>query len=396
VDVERTDCSTGIPVGDEHKKLRTKAIKDMRYLYQNAAAVLILDEWIRQIPWTAPTPAMLARVYQCNWIKRLWTHQEGFFPKELWVQFSDQAVKIEDIEDKAQEYEKDMIPKGIFSRFASIVSWKVPSQYVFFRMAYMNMGKERAKIYGLYGPLADIMRLRRTTRQGDEAVCLATILGLELDPYLAILDKPDAEAANKRMQILLKEINKFQRGLIFNNWERLNVPGGGFGWAPKTLLGHRGGRDNTELGVWDQRHSDIQWHENKAGLLVEYPGFAAFDFSAATRLSVGSADRAFVVLLEPGVNGFNPPFVVELSPNEVAWDKHSQYTIIWSKVPKEGEEGILAAIGYASPSSNGVIVFTHLCLARIRKLDPPRDKIPDWIDSVTAYSLPEDTKWLVL
>ena len=136
----------------------------------------------------------VARVYQCNWIKRLRTHQEGFFPKELWVQFSDQAVKIDAMANKAHEYEKDMTPRGIFSLFASVVGWKVPSQYVFFRMTYMNMCKDKAKIYGLYGPLADIMRLRRTTRQGDEAVCLATILGLELGPYLANSDKPDADA----------------------------------------------------------------------------------------------------------------------------------------------------------------------------------------------------------
>jgi hypothetical protein len=87
---------------------------------------------------------------------------------------------------------------------------------------------------------------------------------------------------------------------------------------------------------------------------------------------------------------------VELSPNEIVWDKHSQYAVIWSEAPKEGEEGILAAIGHASPGSGGVTIFTHLCLARIRKLDPPRDEVPDWIDSVMAYGLPENTKWLVL
>jgi len=68
---------------------------------------------------------------------------------------------------------------------------------------------------------------------------------------------------------------------------------------------------------------------------------------------------------------------VELSPNEIVWDKNSQYTVIWSKVPKEGEEGILAAIGHGWPGSDDMTVFTPLCLAIFRKLDPPRDEIPD-------------------
>jgi hypothetical protein len=53
-------------------------------------------------------------------------------------------------------------------------------------MAYRSMGKDKAKIYELCGPLVGIVRLLRTPRQGDEFFCLATILGLELDPYFAI------------------------------------------------------------------------------------------------------------------------------------------------------------------------------------------------------------------
>jgi hypothetical protein len=363
----------------------------MGYLYENAAAVLILDEWLRQIPSTAPTPAILARTYKSNWIKRLWTHQEGFFPKELWVQFSDRAIKMQDISDKAWAYEKEMIPKGACLRFPGIASGQVAAQYGFFKFGYKDIRKDKGKIWMLYGPLADIMRLRRTTRQGDETVCLATILGLDLDPYQAIDDKPDADAAKKRMEIFLKEINRFQMGIIFNNWERLETEG--FGWAPKSLLSHRGGVGDSEIGVWDQRQSDIQWDGNMAGLPVQYPGFNLFNFSKATRMSVSSAERAFAVQLEQGDNKeSSSPYVVEVYRNDVVWDNHSRYAVILAKMPEDNEEGVLAAIGHVSTITKGAIVLRHLCLARVRWL---KNETPEWIDTVTSVGLAKDTKWLV-
>lgn len=368
----------------------------MAYIYENASAVLILDEWLRQIPSTSPKPVILARTYQSNWIKRLWTHQEGFFPKQLFVQFSDTAVKMETIYAMAGEYEKEMIPKSIYLQFPNVASVKFSLQYSTFKEEY-ELVRRDGNSWMLYKPLADIMRLRRTSRQGDETKCLATILRFNLDPYSAIQDKPDAEAATKRMPIFLKEINTFNMGLIFNNWERLNVEG--FGWAPRSLLSHRGGENYSELGaVWDSRTTEIQWNRGvAAGLPVQYPGFGPFDFSQATRLSINCADCAFII--EPGGDQGSsaPSFFVAVNPNDIFWDKNTSYAVILSRVPKDdSDEGELAVIGKVSTVSAGVITFHHLCVAKTRML---KDEPSDWInrfDAVTAEGLAEDTNWLVL
>jgi hypothetical protein len=185
----------------------------MRYVYQNAACVLILDEWIQQIPSTAATPVILTRLYQSNWIKRLWTHQEGFFPEEVYVQFSDQAVKLDTISEQKSEYQQDMAAKGIYLLFPALACQRVADQYGIFKFGYIDLQK-KGMIEELYVPLAHIMRLRQTSRQADETVCLATILGLDVHRYLDIPDKPDAEAAKQRMAVLLGEIKKFDAGII--------------------------------------------------------------------------------------------------------------------------------------------------------------------------------------
>ena len=243
-----------------------------------------------------------------------------------------------------------------------------------------------------YEPLTDIMRVRQTSRQGDETICLATILSLEVDPYLAIPDTPDADAAKGRMRIFLTKINRFDMGLIFNNWERLQIEG--FRWAPKTLLAHRGGKGGSEMGVLSPRDSDIQWDGDKAELPVQFPGFSPFDFSKSTRLSIRSSDGAFVIQLKQRESdGSRQRFFVELYPNDVIWGKDTQYAIILSKIPEgDRDEGVLTVISDVSTGSKEVTTIHHLCLVRIRKL---KDDTPDWIDTVTTAILTEDTKWLV-
>jgi hypothetical protein len=328
-------------------------------------------------------------MYQSNWIKRLWTHQEGFFPKEIFVQFSDQAVKLDTITDKRVQYEKDMAAKGIYLHFAAFTSLPISEQYGFFKRGFLDIAGE-GKIWMLYGPLAHIMMVRQTSRQADETVCLATILGLDVHRYLDIPDKPDAEAARQRMAILLGEIKEFQMGIIFNNWDRLQMPG--LTWAPRSLLGHRGGRNHSNIGVWDQRTSEIQWDGSLPGLPVQYPGFSTFDFSQVNRQSISCADRAFAIQPEQGDRESPwPLYIVQVYPNDIVWDSWSQYTVILSKIPEE-DEGVLAVIGEGATGYSEVTKFQHFCLARVRIL---KDEYPEWIDTVTADILPEETKWLV-
>lgn len=362
----------------------------MCFVYSHAKAVLILDEWLRQIPSTAPVPVVLSRTYQSNWIKRLWTHQEGFFPPELWVQFSDRSIEMQSITDMAREYEQSMIPKGIYLKFPSIAIEKVALQYGFFEQAYKNIAAKKEDIWRLYLPLTDIMRVRRTTMQADETVCLATILNIPLSPYQEIQEKDDETTAGKRMEWFLKDINKFPMGLIFNNYERLKTPG--FGWAPKTLLAHRSGQESSEIGVLDDRVDKILWDKaGQPGLPVEYPGFSTFEFSssprASPRMSISGGNRAFAIRSDRG-----KLYKVELFHNDVEWQQDVKLSMILSELPEKTDDGsVLAVIGSNACVYQGRHVIKHLALARVRCLK----ESPGWLDVVTGELLPSSSKWLV-
>jgi hypothetical protein len=66
-----------VPVQDQFKPYRKKSIANMRYIYQNAVAVLVLDPWLQQIPSTSTTPELLVRLCQSAWLRRLWTRKSS-------------------------------------------------------------------------------------------------------------------------------------------------------------------------------------------------------------------------------------------------------------------------------------------------------------------------------
>jgi hypothetical protein len=365
----------------------------MRDVYVNAKCVLILDEGLMQIPSTSPAPVILSRMFQSNWIKRLWTHQEGFFPKELFVQFSDCSVNLDDIGDS--DWMNAMASKGIYTAFTGVAQMRLVMQYGLFKFGFLDMSKSKDHLWKLYKPLAHNMSVRQTSRKADECVCIATVLSLDVLPFLHINDKPDAESAEKRMALLLTTIEKFEAGIIFNSWERLQAPG--FQWAPKSLLGHIG-QNIKELGdgwpVQIQRNSD----GTVAGLPVQFAGFASFDFSRVTRKSIISADRAFAVQPGPGSGEFPwpgdwPLYIVEVKANEVVWEWDKQYSIILGAIPQNGSDGASAVIGEAVTGVEDVTVFHHLCLAVVRPRRVGEDT--ECVDILTLDVLPWGTKWLV-
>lgn len=85
-------------------------------------------------------------------------------------------------------------------------------------------------------PLEDAIGYRYTTRLSNEALCMATMLSIDYQPYLDIPGHP-ADVVKRRMQMFLREISTFNAGLICNAYQRL--PTDGYRWAPRSLLGHR-------------------------------------------------------------------------------------------------------------------------------------------------------------
>ena len=72
-----------VPVEDQLKAYRKKSIANMRHIYQNAVAVLVLDPWLQQIPSTVQTPEILARLCQSAWLRSY-----GLIRRDFWLKTS--------------------------------------------------------------------------------------------------------------------------------------------------------------------------------------------------------------------------------------------------------------------------------------------------------------------
>lgn len=75
---------------------------------------------------------------------------------------------------------------------------------------------------------AGYLTFRSTSKASDEAICLASILGMDTE---RIISSP----SNIRMDVFWRAIEHIPSGIIFSNGKRLEARG--LRWAPSTLLG---------------------------------------------------------------------------------------------------------------------------------------------------------------
>ncbi|ETI28923.1 hypothetical protein G647_01375 [Cladophialophora carrionii CBS 160.54] len=441
-----------VPVQDQLKAYRKKSIANMRHIYRNAVAVLVLDPWLQQIPSTATTPEILARLCQSAWLRRLWTHQEGFLAKNVYYQFKDQALHMKDIEERRIHYEDELKAKGIYSKFLSDAQIQAIEPYSMLKMAieYEDDGDGvRTLPEDAFEALVLSLELRRTTRAGDETLCLSSILsplGLDVNTYLDIVGENVAE---RRMVQFYQDIQRFDPRIVFNTYPRLNIDG--FKWAPTSLIGHRSeelmrrGEHNEgeEVDVAEE-FAQLKQIDGKWGLPVKYPGFMfrlagaagvrtfAISHGSATDGTIGNLLNSYLPatpakLLEkaasktasrfggvlpskvlPYLPGRTPTtaatsehLLVRLSHVDNQWhpDPHESYGLIMACSLKQTLVGsrAIAVLGSvvkgASAAGEQYLRLSHVCHATVQKRGggPPSD-----VDCVTANELGEETEWFVV
>lgn len=394
----------GVPV--DNKDLKKKAIANMRHVYSRAKAVLVLDNWLEQIPSTYPMLDIISRLYQSNWIKRLWTHQEGFLPgldttmedgqnTRVYIQFSDKSIELDELFRQFDSYQQQQINKGIYLQFPKVANMRLLDIYS--AMKFIMSGvKDMKDKWMLYAPVADAMSARKTSRLADEIICIATIIGIDVKPFLELpdKDKSDEDSAQDRMALFLDTLHTFQTQLVFNNYQRLDRVG--YRWAPRSLLNFR--LPQLYPGD-DQRTANLQVVNGKKGLLIQYPGFLIrFD---SGRPTFGTSERGCVIKYNQGsakshggasVDGNY--FIIELPPNNVRWIESSSqvYAVVMYEVPTKRGQSCAAIVGLSSSSPvNGIYTFEHCSIATARIVSTA----PTWVDTVETPLLASKTKWLV-
>ena len=271
-------CMVGNDDASRHYK--GESIKSMRVIYREATAVLIIDPWLMSVSSTASVAELCYRVYAAGWSRRLWTHQEGFLGKDVYYQFKDKPLNMDEIDTLARQYQHGLATTGYAMKFPYEASGKTSLYYKGIKQFLDSIEEGHFGAdsrWLIYQQLAKSLSYRSTTNIDDEMLCVASVAGLDVGVYSKIeIDKkgnpirktkegqildsagnvmlgPDGQPLKKgdktfpskdshrtaeaRMGKFIAEIGRFRQGIIFHNYRRLEIPG--YRWAPMTLLGHR-------------------------------------------------------------------------------------------------------------------------------------------------------------
>ncbi len=159
------------------------------------------------------------RIKLSGWMRRLWTLQEGTLARDVYFQLSDCTLKLRDLDSRMM---KEAAVSGQF----------LYTQYsvdCFLYFAPFLRGQVRSRSEHLLGIWRQL-QWRSTSHQYDETLCLATLLGIDPAPLLAI----PQEDLEQRMVKFLQICGTLPRSILFQMPPRLNSPG--FRWAPKSFL----------------------------------------------------------------------------------------------------------------------------------------------------------------
>ena len=206
------------------QKERKMAIARMRKTYEEAHRVLVIVRDFQDIENDINPLEFFIRLFCCTWMRRLWTLQEAVMAKKLlfWLK------------------------GGPISFDAMIETWKQDSRS-FFQPGY-KLGKELtdwralSKNWEVNGVFSSVFKFpfvqravqyRTTTRQEDEAICMATIFNVDLSPLLEL------DTAEDRMRRFWLSMRDVPAGILWMQGPRLVDDG--FRWAPSTLI-NRGSR----------------------------------------------------------------------------------------------------------------------------------------------------------
>ena len=228
------------------KEATDLAISFMRRTYKDAVDVLVIGTYLQAQKSSGLTDTeLLMRIFCSPWQRRLWTYQEGALAQRLRFQFSDVAI--------------DMQP--IILRYATN-EWSPPvANYLVTLYLDLRRFTEGLPVEDpppMISQLSKALVFRSTSVSSDEALCLCTMLDLDIAKLLSI----SPEDRNGRMMELWKMMPNIPADVAFTTGPKLEDVG--YRWAPSTFLGR--GSQISGSGYPSARRTD-------SGLEFECYGF---------------------------------------------------------------------------------------------------------------------------
>jgi hypothetical protein len=193
-----------------------QAIALMRETYAHAEKVLVLDQYLENVKYRGMTEfEQCLRIVCTGWTRRLWTLQEGILAKTIFFQFDDGAINGDDLFRRLSE------PPIAYQTIPIFHAWME------IRMAWNGQLDSSVLGTSLVWMLYRALSFRTTSVSTDEALCLATITGVDLKEITKV--KPE-----DRMKRFWELVPNVSTALLYWDGPRLNSPG--LRWAPTSLL----------------------------------------------------------------------------------------------------------------------------------------------------------------
>lgn len=237
-----------IPHRHSPKKYRKTAIHKLSETFSGAIKVLALDAELCQTSVDCFRAELATRVLCSAWMRRLWTLQEAVMTEKLGspncqnlcVQIREGPVAL-----------NSMLETGLYTVYYS----EKAIQSVFSRFP------QQGDRINNFATLSHALEYRTTSRASDEAICLASILGLDVRP---ILDAGDS--AELRMCAFHRQISTFPTEILFHRGERLCIDG--FRWAPSSFLSS----GTSKTAFFREDYDNICTRDDN-GLHAQFPGY---------------------------------------------------------------------------------------------------------------------------
>lgn len=255
-----------VPNYDTYPKLNEMALPRMKEIYIQADKVLVIDSEVAACTKQTEAYEILARIRLSNWLRRLWTLQEGYFAKSLYFLIGKTPVAfvniIRDAENGAQNRQpSDPVSASIWRsliqgiREASLWSSNLEAQpepsnakqhfddqdmVSIDRAKTASVLKEDIGIYLNEGTAAGIINAvsaRTSTYLEDEAGCIAYLMGLNARQVRQGNVTEKMMNLYKALDDQGKHLNPpgcIPPGVTLLPGKRIDVDG--FRWAPQSLL----------------------------------------------------------------------------------------------------------------------------------------------------------------
>lgn len=227
----------------------------MKDTYEKASYVLVLDSQLQEtclgasqsasdIAWTRETAV---RIVNSGWMRRLWTFQEGRLAKRLSFQFADQVVQHREL--------MHSLVTCVENGFSPITADMFRAMVPIARDLRYDDGVGRSAFITSQA-VFNAIAWRSTSNAQDEAVCIASIFGLDSGQFVDI-------PLEQHVPRLLLQVRKIPISVLFADGTRHQSPG--FTWCSRSFL-------NFQREHWVST-PPIYAECTESGLRVSLPGW---------------------------------------------------------------------------------------------------------------------------